>query len=211
MAKTGHRITTHKEVRAAREDGGLAGAEAAVLTERDAQGEYLIRELQRLCLCVRHIWPVPDSLPSDADVIFCEYSPDLARLLPWVPGDAKSALVVLLPEDKPIEASVLTNSAPDGVLARPFTPNAVLASLIVARSQFRYEQRIRSKLDRLGDNLRSVRTVERAKAILMASRHIDSDEAYSFIRHQAMDRRVPVSSIATAIVSSHELLGPNLK
>jgi AmiR/NasT family two-component response regulator len=187
------------------------GIDVAVFTERDEQGNFLIRELQRLRAQVRHAWPVPQTLPSDCDVIYCDYADDLPRRLPWVPGDAKAALVAILPQLKPIEADALANATPNAVLARPFTANAILASLVLARSQFRYEQRLRSKLDRLDDNLRSMRTVERAKSILMSTRQIDGDQAYSFIRGQAMDRRVPVSSIAAAIVSSHELLGPVLK
>ena len=52
-----------------------------------------------------------------------------------------------------------------------------------------------------------MRTVERAKAILMMTRALDSEQAYAVIRSQAMARRVPVSSIAAAIVSSSEILG----
>jgi AmiR/NasT family two-component response regulator len=202
VRRPGERRTQHSE---------FEGISVAVFTELDEQGSFLIRELQRLHVQVRHAWPMPQLLPSDAEVIYCEYEAGLARRLPWVPGDAKSALVAILPQIKPIEAEALVNATPNAVLARPFTANAVLASFVLARSQFRYEQRLRSKLDRLDDNLRSMRTVERAKSILMSTRKIDSDQAYSFIRGQAMDRRVPVSSIAAAIVSSHELLGPDLK
>jgi AmiR/NasT family two-component response regulator len=85
----------------------------------------------------------------------------------------------------------------------------VVSSLILARSQFRYEQRLRSKIERLDENLRSMRTVERAKAILMETRRMPENEAYAFIRRQAMDRRVSASAVAGAIVDSFELLGYN--
>ncbi|MGA7323298.1 MAG: ANTAR domain-containing protein [Rhodomicrobium sp.] len=193
------------------EPNALRGIKVSVVTERDDQGNFLILELQRLGVQVRHVWPAPPMLSFETEVIYCDYAADLARSLPWVPGDAKSALVIILPPLTSIDPEALAKATPDAVLARPFTVNAVLASLVVARSQFRYEQRLRSKLDRLDDNLRSMRTVERAKSILMSTRQIDGDQAYSFIRHQAMDRRVSVSSIAAAIVSSHELLGPDPK
>ncbi|MCA1397960.1 ANTAR domain-containing protein, partial [Bradyrhizobium sp. BRP56] len=44
-------------------------------------------------------------------------------------------------------------------------------------------------IEKLDDNLRSMRTVERAKAILMATRQMPETEAYGFIRRQAMERR----------------------
>jgi AmiR/NasT family two-component response regulator len=189
----------------------LADLAVVVVAPDDEQTAFLIREMQRLRIRARTVWPMSESLPGDADIVFCEYTPDLARRLPWIPGDARAALVVILPLNDPINPDALANATPDAVLSRPFSSNAVLSSLIVARSQFRYEQRLRSKIERLDENLRSMRTVERAKAILMETRRMPENEAYSFIRRQAMDRRVSASAVAAAIVDSFELLGYDLQ
>ena len=185
----------------------LADLTAVVVAPGDDQTNLLVRELQRFRMRVRQVWPMPESVPGDADVVYCEYSPDLARRLPWIPGDARSALVVILPATEPVHADALCHATPNAILSRPFTPNAVLSSLVLARSQFGYERRLRSKIEKLDDNLRSMRTVERAKAILMATRQMPETEAYGFIRRQAMDRRVSASAVAAAIVDSFELLG----
>lgn len=185
----------------------LADLTAVVVAPGDDQTSFLLRELQRFRMRARQIWPMPETVPGDADVVYCEYCADLARRLPWIPGDARSALVVIVPPNDPIQADALANATPDAVLARPFTTNAVLSSLVLARSQFGYERRLRSKIERLDENLRSIRTVERAKAILMATRRMPETEAYGFIRRQAMDRRVSASAVAAAIVDSFELLG----
>lgn len=185
----------------------LVDLSAVVVAPVDDQIGMLLRELQRFRMRVRQVWPMPESVPADADVVYCEYSPDLARRLPWIPGDARSALVVILPVTEAIHADALCNATPNATLPRPFTLNAVLSSLVLARSQFGYERRLRSKIEKLDDNLRSMRTVERAKAILMATRQMPETEAYGFIRRQAMDRRVSASAVAAAIVNSFELLG----
>jgi AmiR/NasT family two-component response regulator len=185
----------------------LVDLSAVVVAPTDDQIDMLLRELQRFNMRARQIWPMPESIPMDGDVVFCEYVSDLARRLPWVPGDAKSALVVIVPAAEAIKAEALYHATPNGILARPFTTNAVLSSLVLARSQFGYERRLRSKIEKLDDNLRSIRTVERAKDILMEVRHMPEDEAYGFIRRQAMDRRVSVNVVAAAIVDSFELLG----
>ena len=184
-----------------------ADLSAVVVAPVDDQTSLLLRELQRFRMRVRQVWPMPESVPGDADVVYCEYCPDLARRLPWIPGDARSALVVIVPQTETIQAEALSHATPNAVLSRPFTSNAVLSSLVLARSQFGYEKRLRSKIEKLDENLRSMRTVERAKAILMATRQMPETEAYSFIRRQAMDRRVSASAVAAAIVDSFELLG----
>lgn len=178
-----------------------------VVAPPDDQRTFLVRELQRLHTRVSQTWPMPECIPDDADVIYCEYAPDLARRLPWIPGDARSALVVILPNGEPIQADALANATPDAVLSRPLSGNAIISSLILARSQFRYQQRLLTKIERLDESLRSMRMVERAKAILMTTRQIPEHEAYGLIRKQAMDRRVPASTVAAAIVDSFELLG----
>jgi two-component system, response regulator / RNA-binding antiterminator len=185
----------------------LVDLSAIVVAPADDQIGMLLRELQRFSMEVRQVWPMPESIPTDADVVYCEYMPDLARRLPWIPGDARSALVVILPTTEAIQAEALRDATPHAILPRPFTTNAVLSSLVLARSQFGYERRLRSKIEKLDDNLRSMGTVERAKAILMAARQIPEAEAYGFIRRQARDRRVSASAVAAAIVDSFELLG----
>ncbi len=201
LDRTGQRGPMHAAQ--AREANDL---DVIVVTALDDQGSFLVRELQRLRMRVRHVWPSGGSLPVEADVIYCDYSDDLSLRIPWPIGEAQAALVAILPQTDSFGSEALEAATPDAVLARPFTANAIRASLIMARSQFRYEQRLRNKVDRLEENLRSTRTIEHAKSILMAVRALDAEQAYAVMRSQAMARRVPVSAVAAAIVSSSEIL-----
>ena len=185
----------------------LDGLKVTIITPRDEAGEFLVRELQRLRVTTRSIMPSIEPLPSDADVVYCDWDPSLSRRIPWLTGEGQSAIVVILPQAETISADALAAMTPQAVLARPFTANAILASLVVARSHGTYEQRLRGKVERLEENLRSTRTVERAKTMLMSSRGMSDEEAYKHIRSQAMARRMSVSSLASAIVSSFEILG----
>ena len=184
----------------------LQGLKVTIITPRDEAGEFLTRELQRLRVITRNIIPSVDPLPIDADVVYCDYDPGLSRRISWLTEDGNAALVVILPQAAPISAEALAAMTPQAVLARPFTANAIVASLVVARAQSTYEQRLRGKVERLEENLRSTRTIERAKALLMSARGMSDEEAYKHIRSQAMARRTSVSSLAAAIVSSFEIL-----
>ncbi len=184
-----------------------AKLDIAVVTAGDASGEALIRELQRTRGRVRHLWPPPDPLPADTDVLFCDLVPNLPARLPWMPGEPKAALVVLVPTAVALDLDLLRKAAPEAVLHRPFSSPAILASLVLARSRFGYERRLRGRIERLDLTLRSMRSVERAKTILMDARKMAEDEAYRFLRSQAMERRVSVGAIAAAIVDAHNLLG----
>lgn len=185
----------------------LGTLDLTVATRRDEDGELLIRELQRVRAKVRHVWPIPDRLSEDTDIIFCDFVPGLADRIPWIPGEPKAGLVAIIPLAPPPDLAALRDCAPDAVLHKPFTTYAILTSLTMARSQFQYGQRLRNRIEKLDENLRAMRSVERAKAILMSARNMREDEAYNFIRRQAMQRRVSISAVAAAIVDSHEILG----
>ena len=61
-------------------------------------------------------------------------------------------------------------------------------------------------LSKLEETLRSIRTVERAKLILMKARNIDESEAYSYLRDQAMRKRISIGSVASLVVESSNIL-----
>ena len=68
-------------------------------------------------------------------------------------------------------------------------------------------ERLRDRIERLDQNLRTIRNVERAKGILVATKGMTEDAAYRFLRKQAMERRTTVNAVAAAVINSFELLG----
>ena len=178
-----------------------------VIVERDENGERLVRELQRLRHNVRHLWPIPAQLPLDCDVIFCALARDLPQRIPWVPGDPSAALVLVDTGRDELDLSLIRNCAAHGALHYPGTSRTVQATLMLAREHFGYERRLRGRIDKLDENLRSMRVVERAKALLMGQRSFSEEAAYNFLRQRAMERRVSIGTIAAAVVDTHDLLG----
>lgn len=185
----------------------MTDIDIVVATERDGSGEALIRDLQRTRNRIRHIWPIPEMLPADTDVIFCDLVPSLSARLPWLPGAPKAALVALISPGMRIDLDLLRKTAPEAILHRPFSSPAILSCLLLARSRFTYERRLRGRLEKLDGTLRAMRSIERAKTILMKTRNIGEDEAYGYLRAQAMRQRLSVSAVATKIVDIGEPAG----
>jgi AmiR/NasT family two-component response regulator len=185
----------------------ISSLEIIAAVPLDNEGDALSRELARTRSRIRRLWPMPARLPENADVIFCELVTELPQCLPWVPGQPTAALVVVTSAVQPPDLRLLRNCAPHAVLHRPFTAGTVLTSLALGRAQFLYERRLRTRIDKLDETLRAFRSVERAKSILMQTQKLDEEEAYRFIRRQAMNRRVSITAVAAAIVDSHDVLG----
>ncbi|MBT5309176.1 MAG: ANTAR domain-containing protein [Rhodospirillaceae bacterium] len=179
----------------------------AVITKRDDHGENLIREIQKTRAKVQHIWPIPEEIPTDFDIVFCELVDDLPSRFKGVPGSAHVTFIVVIPANGTMNQKVLENSVPHAVIHLPCIADEVLSAMIVARSHFQYERRLRQRIEKLDDNLRSMKTIERAKVIMMQTKNLNEEEAYKQLRRRAMQRRVTIGALASSIVDSQELLG----
>lgn len=178
-----------------------------VACDVDEHGDLAVRELQRLRWVVSRVWPHPQQFPADARLIVTDYVEGLGDRLPWMPGEATSALLVLLPPHDAYDRKQIIDATPDAVLGRPFSAHLFKTTVQIALGQFHYIRRLRSRIAKLDENLKASRDIERAKVILMTLKGLDETEAYAFIRSQAMQRRTTVSAMATAIIDSHEVLG----
>ena len=185
----------------------LAEFEIVVAVAPESGADQLVRDLQRARAKVRRLWPMPDKLPSDADVLVVEFSDRLTDLLPWTPGESRSAVVVVIGPNRAPDPARLCETTPEAVIYMPAQTETIAGVVALARSQFDYTRRLRDRIERLDENLRTIRNVERAKAILISTRGMNDEVAYKFLRSQAMDRRTTVNAIATAIIDSFELLG----
>jgi AmiR/NasT family two-component response regulator len=183
-----------------------AGLTVFAAVEPDVDGQLLLRELLRLRCIVSHVWPVPNRLPGDVDVILTSFMENLHERLPWMPGEATAALVVLLPPRAGYDVRVLRNCGPDAVLFRPWQAHQIVTSIEMARNQFLYIKRLKMRIGRLDENIRAARDIERAKTILVETRKISEEEAYAFLRTQAMERRISVAALASAFVDSYSLV-----
>lgn len=180
--------------------------DVAVIAERDDDGERLMRELQRLRCKVRHIWPMPPQIPVQFDLVFCALTEDLPQRIPWIPGQPEAALVVIDGGEGELDLQLIHNCAAHGVLHYPATQRSVQTAVALSRGHFQYEKRLRGRIDKLDENLRTMRSVERAKSLLIRMKDVTEEEAYNYLRRQAMERRVTIGAVANAIIDSHELL-----
>ncbi len=180
--------------------------EIAVIGQRNDHVEDLVRTLQKTRARVQHIWPMPDEIPVEYDVVFCELVDDLPRRITGEPGNSPMAIIVIIPVNTVTDHKLLENCTPHGILHMPSTPQSVLNNLSLGRSNFLYERRLRQRIEKLDENLRSMKSIERAKVIMMQRDNISEEEAYRKLRLKAMDRRVTIGALASAIVDSQDLL-----
>lgn len=184
----------------------LSRLRIAVGCEPGPDTSVLVRHLQRSRAAVRQFWPVPDRIGTDADLVVCDLTRGLAAHLAWPPGEAEAALLVVLPASGQYALSELQGASPDSVVHRPVTPHALDTALMLALDHFGYIKRLRTRIARVEENVRAIRTIEKAKQTLMSLHQIDEDKAFQMLRDMAMQKRVTVASLAGHLVDSAGIL-----
>lgn len=178
---------------------------------RDHDGDALMRYLQSLGCHVEHLWPPVDRIEVNCDLLFGLIDPQTRQLLVSVAGSVAMAIIGVVDSTSTGTLQLLRDIGPQAVLHKPFDPPSILANVVVARSNARYQKRLLGKISKLEETLRSVRKVERAKAILMETHRLDESAAYAYLREQAMRKRVPIGVVAGVVVDSKEMLSDEKK
>ncbi|MBL8488821.1 MAG: ANTAR domain-containing protein [Rhodocyclaceae bacterium] len=185
----------------------LRTLKAAVFHPQDNDGESLTRQLQRIGCQTQAYWPPPQELPEAVDVVFLAVNPESIRLdLPWTRAETAPTLVAVVNYENPTVVDGMLKLGASAVLAAPIRSFGVLSALVLARQVSGELRRERKRVEKLESKLRSMRQVADAKQILMKTRDISEEAAYSIMRDQAMAKRVPVEEIAVAIVNANEIL-----
>ena len=120
----------------------------AVIAKRDDHGEVLIREIQKTRAQVQHIWPVPEDIPTEFDIVFCELVEDLPSRFKGMPDSAQVTLIVVIPASGTMNRKALENSVPHAVIHLPCRAEEVLSAMIVALSHYQYTRRLRQRIEK---------------------------------------------------------------
>jgi response regulator NasT len=80
--------------------------------------------------------------------------------------------------------------------------------LDMAISRFNAFSRMARELEEARSELENRKVIDRAKGILMKSRGLSEDAAYTLLRKTAMNQNRKISEIAQSLVTAADLLGP---
>jgi len=88
-----------------------------------------------------------------------------------------------------------------GVVSAPFSARNLLPAIEIAYARYSELQRLREQAAKLRLRLDAREPIDHAKKLLMTHNRMDEDEAYRWLRRSAMDHRIPMASMAVAVVA----------
>lgn len=87
--------------------------------------------------------------------------------------------------------------------------NRIRAVLDLAVRRFNAFARLQGELAEVQGKLAEREAVDKAKRILMQGKGVSEPEAYAELRRKAMSSNRRIAEIAEAVVTAHDLMGPN--
>ncbi len=187
----------------------LTGLRTMVIHPNDQAGKEFSDHLNRIGCLVTSIWPVPNELPHDVEVVFLtiedEQRPAIHRFLKSLPA-SRPTLIAVVSYENPATLQLVLESGALAVLGRPVQPFGLLASLAIARSVWTDQRDNQRNLRKLQRKIAGDKMMVKAKAILMSAKGISEEEAHQHIREQAMAKRIPMEQVASSIIGAEEFL-----
>ncbi|TCG04987.1 antitermination regulator [Paraburkholderia steynii] len=186
----------------------LRDLSVVVLHPEDNEGWMLTGHLHRIGCQARLIWPIPEALPSDADVVVIsiqhEHRHDIERVIKAM-GSTPPTILAVVEYENPASLQVVLQCGAHAVLERPVKPFGVLTNLAIARHLWAEQRALRKEVRNYRRRALGDQTVARAKAILMASGIASEDDAYQQLRQASQLERVSIETVAKRIVDANEL------
>jgi AmiR/NasT family two-component response regulator len=186
----------------------LRGLRIEVFHPPDEDGMGLVQHLRRIGCITTSTWPLPKRLALESDLVVLaiehDYRTPLRELFKQ-PREELPTVVGIVGYENPSILQLILEIGAQAVVERPIRPFGLLTQLAIARSLWLKQQEAAQRARKLERKLAGVRSILRARLILMASQHLSEDEAYQSLRRQAMSQRVALEEMAAEIIAADDL------
>ena len=186
----------------------LRGLRIEVFHPPDADAVSLVQHLRRIGCITTATWPLPKKLALEADLIVLAIEHDYRvplRELFNQPREALPTVVGIVGYENPSILQLILELGAQAVVERPIRPFGLLTQLAIARSLWLQQREAAQRTKKLERKLAGVRSILRARLILMANHDLNEEEAYQSLRRQAMSHRLGMEEMAAAIVAADDL------
>lgn len=187
----------------------LRSLNVLVLHRLDADCDDLVQQISRIGCNVETVWPLPETLPANVDVVFIEIKESVSASMQKLFQDGtmtRPTLIGIIGYENPSVLLGLLDLNVQTVLSKPLRAFGVMSSILMARRIWRQRREDLANLEKMRMKMENIQIITDAKFILMRHHGISESEAYKVIRTHAMSRRTSTKEIANAIINADGLL-----
>jgi two-component system, response regulator / RNA-binding antiterminator len=174
---------------------------AIVLHRPHAATDAVLRQLERIGVSGRPVWPALDATAATANVVFFDADLGHDDQFPWTPGAAPMPLVAILGSEAPGRVEWAIRQGADAHLLKPIGSAGVYSALVIAQHAFAARHDLVAERDDMQERLRRRPAVAQAVIAIMHGERLDERAAYRRLREIAMETRRTIEDAADAIAA----------
>jgi AmiR/NasT family two-component response regulator len=174
---------------------------AIVLHRPHATADGVLRQLERIGIAARSVWPALAPDEAAADVVFFDVDMGHDGQFPWPAGRAPMPLIALVGSEAPGRLEWAIAQGADSYLMKPVGSAGVYSALIVARHAFAARASLLAEVGELRDRLSRRPNVARALVAIMNRENIDDAAAFRRLREIAMETRRTIEDAADVVLA----------
>lgn len=174
---------------------------AVVLHRPSPAADGVLRQLERLGIEARQLWPELEAAPPAPDVVFFDADMGYDGQFPWPAGEPPVPLVALVGSEAPGRLEWVLGQGATAHLMKPVQSSGVYSALVVACHGFALRHALDREIGDLRGRLRRRPRVARALAGVMTAHGIDETEAMRRIRAAAMERRQTIEDYCDGLLA----------
>jgi AmiR/NasT family two-component response regulator len=174
---------------------------AIVLHRPHAAAEAVMRQLERIGVTTRVVWPELTAADFAADVVFFDADLGYDGQFPWPASEAPMPLIALLGSEAPGRVEWAIAQGANAHLLKPIGSAGVYSALVIARHAFAARMALMSEVGALRKRLSRRPAVAQAVVAIMRTEGIDEAAAFRRLREIAMESRRTIEDAAEAVVA----------
>lgn len=176
---------------------------AVILHRPHDAAAAVARQLERIGVVSRTVWPELGSAEAEADIVFFDADYGYDGQFPWAGGDAPMPLVALLGSEAPGRVEWAMAQGADAHLLKPIGSAGVYSALLIAGHAFAARKALESEVGDLRERLRRRPVVARAVIEIMRNERVDESAAFRRLGQLAMESRRTIEDAAETLIARY--------
>ncbi|SIN61300.1 ANTAR domain-containing response regulator [Vreelandella aquamarina] len=185
----------------------LRDLQVLVMYPEGEVNDSLLLQLIRIGCNVRHLWPPPEKISFEVDVVFSAIPQD--RFYSKIKNLSKGfsnevTFITIIEYESPTVISQMLEIGAHGVISLPINSNTILPNLVLARNNSEIIKKHNRSIKKLEEKLALTNVVNKAKILLMQKFNIEEEEAHRHLTKKSMEERKSLIKTSEEILATNE-------
>ncbi|AQU83266.1 MULTISPECIES: ANTAR domain-containing response regulator [unclassified Halomonas] len=185
----------------------LRDLQVLVMYPEGEVNDSLLLQLIRIGCNVRHLWPPPEKISFEVDVVFSAIPQDhfYSKIKSLSKGFSNEVTFITVVEyESPTVISQMLEIGAHGVISLPINSNTILPSLVLARNNSEIIKKYNRSIEKLEEKLALINVVNKAKILLMQKFNMEEEEAHRHLTKKSMKERKSLIKTSEEILATNE-------